>query len=133
MAIAIQSGDLAWVHGPFPCGSFTDLAIFRLGLKNILLEGERVEANAGYSGDDRSDGPFDYCYSEVQYRAKFTVRARHEVVNKRFKQFGILSQTFRQPIEKHGEVFMAIAVITQIAIRHGQPLFPVSYRTYNGN
>jgi hypothetical protein len=27
---------------------------------------------------------------------------------------------------------MSIAVITQISIRNGYPLFPVQYRTYNG-
>ena len=133
VAIAIQSGDLAWINGPFPCGLNSDLTIFRLGLKQQLLPGERVEADDGYRGDERCDGPFDYCYSEEQYRSKFTVRARHETINRRFKQFGILSTRFRHPRGKHGDIFMAIAVITQISIRNGNPLFPLNYRTYNGN
>lgn len=110
----------------------TDLGIFRLGLKKRLLPGERVEADAIYT-DVQCDGPFDYCYSVEQYKAKFKVRARHETVNRRFKQFGILGTKFRHPKEKHVHVFMAIAVITQITIKNGHPLFPVNYRTYNGS
>jgi hypothetical protein len=28
VTISIQSGDIVWIHGPFPCGKFPDLTIF---------------------------------------------------------------------------------------------------------
>lgn len=133
VGLAIQTGEIAWIHGPFPCGAHNDLSIFRLGLKKCLLPGERVEADAIYASDERCDGPFDYCSSTVQYESKFRVRARHETVNGRLKQFEILNQRFRHPKEKHHDVFMAVAVITQLNLQNGHPLFSVDYRTFNGN
>ncbi len=48
-------------------------------------------------------------------------------MNKRFKQWGILVQTYRHDIVDHRDVFAAICVITQLAIRNGEPLFEVEY------
>ena len=105
---------------------------FSIRTEEALTARGKGEADAIYT-DVQCDGPFDYCYSVEQFKAKFKVRARHETVNRRFKQFGILGTKFRHPKEKHVHVFMAIAVITQITIKNGHPLFPVNYRTYNGS
>ena len=56
------------------------------------------------------------------------VRMRQETVNKRFKHFGILKQVYHHDIANHGEVFRACAVLTQLAILNGEPLFIVGYR-----
>ena len=55
-------------------------------------------------------------------------RARHEVVNGRFKRWGILNQVYRHQREKHGLVFGAIANITQLQLLAEEPLFDVEYR-----
>jgi hypothetical protein len=55
------------------------------------------------------------------------VRSRHETLNGRLKNWGILSQTFRHDISLHGSVFHACAVITQLMINNGEPLFHVEY------
>ena len=55
------------------------------------------------------------------------VRVRHETLNGRLKNWGILSQVFRHDIRRHGDVFRACAVITQLTIEHGEPLFVVEY------
>jgi hypothetical protein len=61
--------------------------------------------------------------SEMQGR----VRARHETLNGRLKNWGILSQVFRHDFLLHGMVFRACAVVTQLAIKNGEPLFEVEY------
>jgi hypothetical protein len=43
------------------------------------------------------------------------------------KQWEILKQVYRHAFTKHGYVFLAIAVIVQIAIENGEPLFNVDY------
>ena len=48
VAVCIQTGDIVWINGPFPCGRYPDLNIFCLGLKHMLLEWEMVEADGGY-------------------------------------------------------------------------------------
>ena len=55
------------------------------------------------------------------------VRSRHETVNKRFEQWGCLKQVFCHEIFKHAHVFRAVAVITQLLIQLGEPLFEVDY------
>ena len=56
------------------------------------------------------------------------VRSRQETVNKRFKNWGILKQVFRDNIPKHGDAFCVIAVLTQLSIEDGEPLFDCGYR-----
>ena len=58
---------------------------------------------------------------------KKKARARHETVNRRIKQFNILSNRYRSDLGMHGVVFTAICVITQIAIQTDSPLFQVDY------
>ena len=131
VALSIQGGDIVWVNGPFPAGAWPDINIFRGWLKKELLPGERVEADDGYRGDISLDTPDKFNYTAYQDECKFNVRARQETVNKRFKQFNILSDRFRHDRGKHAPVFNAIAVVTQVSLRSGEPLFPVEYRTFN--
>ena len=59
-----------------------------------------------------------------------TVLSPHETVNKRMKQFGCLKQVFRHADDlayKHASAFRAVAVITQLSIDDGEPLFSVKY------
>jgi hypothetical protein len=59
---------------------------------------------------------------------KAKARSRQETVNKRFKQWGCLSRVFRHhDLRKHSSLFRAVAVITQMAIENGEPLFSVEY------
>ena len=131
VAICIQTGEIVWINGPFAAGAWPDLNIFRGWLKKYLLPGERVEADNGYQGDDMIDGPEDLASNMGQYMSKFIVRARHETVNARFKQFNALQQTFHHSKDKHEYVFNSVAVITQLAILNGEPLFDVTYHTEN--
>jgi len=56
------------------------------------------------------------------------VRNRQETVNKRMKNWGALKQVWRHRFTSHGSVFRAIAVITQMRIENGEPLFQCGYR-----
>ena len=29
VAVPIQSGDICWINGPFPCGDYADIMVFR--------------------------------------------------------------------------------------------------------
>ena len=101
-----------------------------MDLKKLCC-GERVEVDDGYS-DPVCDGPTDMCLKPGQIKIKSLVRARHETVNKRFKQFQCLKNIFRHEIVKHRYVFDAVCVITQINIQWGgEHLYDVKYRTCN--
>ena len=54
-------------------------------------------------------------------------RSRHETLNGRLKAWGILGNVYHHDIREHGTVFYACAVITQLAVANGEPLFEVEY------
>lgn len=48
------------------------------------------------------------------------IRGRHETINRRFKEWGILGQKYRHCEEMHAYVFRCIAVLVQVDINCGQ-------------
>ena len=48
-------------------------------------------------------------------------RSRHEIVNRRIKQFGALQGIWRHENEKHGIVFRAAITIVQLKLEKGRP------------
>jgi DDE superfamily endonuclease len=126
VALCILTGDIVWIHGPFPCGHWPDIKIFRDALVFELADGEKVEADRGYRGDKHINQSNIFMGTEGQDQ-KHLVQSRHETVNKRLKQWNCLHRVFRHNIDKHGRIFRAVAVITQLAIENGEPLFDVSY------
>ena len=61
VAVSILGGDIVHTNGPFPCGTWLDISIFRSMLMDKLLPGEFVEADKGYRGQyDKIRTPVDY-------------------------------------------------------------------------
>ena len=92
----------------------------------MLNADEKVEADAGYRGEANVRIPTDYV-SKSDKRAKNKARARHETVNARFKDWKVLSCTYRHRIQTHKYVFKAVAVCTQLSFENGEPPFKVHY------
>ena len=59
-------------------------------------------------------------------KERANVRARHETVNSRLKNFEILKQVYRHDLLDHADVFRSVAVLIQLAIENGEPLFQVN-------
>lgn len=129
VALSILGGDICWICGPWKPGVYNDVMIFREALATWLEPGERVEADDGYVGEAplRVKCPKSMTEPAEKEAMAKRVRSRHETVNKRFKQWGILRQVFRNDLIHHRDVFAAICVITQLAIENGEPLFEVHY------
>ncbi len=109
-------------------GKYTDIKIFNKVLRNFLEPVERVEADEGYRGHpDKIKCPGNDANLAENWGMQGRVRARHETLNERLKNWGILSQVFRHHIMMHGDVFRACAVVTQLTVKNGEPLFEVEY------
>ena len=95
-----------------------------------LEPNERVEADDGYVGEapQHVKCPKSFTNKPETEAMQQRVRNRQETVNNRFKFWGILRQVYRHDIPKHGYVFRAIAVITQISINNGEKLFQCGYK-----
>lgn len=119
VVIGIHNKYIVSINGPYPCGAWPDLKIARHDLIKKLIPGERIEADNGYSGEpshlsiamDNNNGS--------RHVMKADIRARHENVNSRFKKWDMLNDKFRYDLDKHGNVFGAVAVITQLEIENG--------------
>jgi len=127
IALNIRTGEICWINGPFQCGSWPDPSIFQVGLNNELAEGEMVHADKAYRYKNRCSTPFNQSF-RYERDQSHRIRARHETVNKRFKDFSSLSTPFRHPLKKHSAVFHASAVCVQLALRRDSPLFQIDYR-----
>ena len=125
IGVAIKTGDIVWFNGPFPCGSHNDLKIFRRNMKLMLGPGEMVIADRGYIGDEKVVTPDNFKNARHK-KAMGIARARHETINGRLKNWGILKQIFRHHRNKHHIVFKCILVLTQIDIETGNPPFQVT-------
>jgi hypothetical protein len=88
-----------------------------------------VEADDGYIGEAPQKVKCPGCVSNPDENQEMqnSVRARHESLNGRLKNWAILSTMYRHDLMEHGNVFRAIAVITQIGINAGEELFEVDY------
>lgn len=101
-------GEIVWIHGPFPAGSFPGLKIFRLALKDSLEEGEMLIADKVYR--DISCVTPEMITGENKQKAK-NLRARHE------KNNGCITSLCRHEISKHSIRFHAVANIVQLKLK----------------
>eukprot|EP00804_Cyclotella_cryptica_P007920 CCRYP_019665-RA/>CCRYP_019665-RA protein AED:0.08 eAED:0.08 QI:0/-1/0/1/-1/0/1/0/146 len=122
VGVCIQSGNIVWVNGPFRRGE-SDTTIARQAVINALDDGEMFEADGGYGGEDFYIKIPKDATTDEQRRIKTITRSRHETANSRLKVFAILRDKFHHGLEKHSMCFRAVAVIPQLSIEHGHPLY----------
>ena len=126
LAVSIKGGDLVSIVGPYP-GSFHDIDLFREEMINKLLPGEMCEADKGYRGESSKIRVANVYQTLHEKKQKDRARNRHETLNKRLKQFGILGKKYRHKLEDHRLYFDCCAVLTQLSIENGEPLFAVNW------
>ena len=118
VGICLTTGNIVWVNGPYACGEWPDLRITRDLLIHYLEHREMIVADKGYRDNfHRCLTPTDDKPNLNRIMAKW--RARHETVNRRFKQFGVLQSVFRHKIEKHQMCFDAVVNLVQMMIEQG--------------
>ncbi len=95
---------------------------------HCLEPGKRVEANNGYVGHAvKIKCPNNDCNPEENLVMQARIRSCHKTFNAYPKFWGILGQEYRHNILKHGSVFYACAVISQLTIEYDKPLFAIQY------
>lgn len=117
IAVCIFTSNVAWASGPFPCGRNTDNMIFSTGLKHLIQADEVVVADKGYTDEK--------CISSIPVDGinPSDIRARHETLNRRLKQFRVLGDRFRHDRNMHHLCFYAVLNVVQLLISTTDPLF----------
>ena len=105
-------------------GSHVVLELARQCYVHAVDEGELTLADKGYRDPQffRFPSPGDTSADAVRMKK---IMARHETVNRRFKQFSVLSGKFRHDLSLHPASFHAVVRVTQIMIENGEPLYSV--------
>jgi hypothetical protein len=96
-----------------------------------LGDDERVEADDGYIGEhpQHIKCPKGFANQKKTLFMQQRVRNRQETINKRFKDWQIMVQIFRhEPLSMHADAFRCIAIVEQLAINKGEPLFQCGYK-----
>jgi hypothetical protein len=128
VGLNLRTGELVWIHGPFPCGRWPDIVIFRHALMSHMEEDEKAEADDGYIGEPgKTLTPKLNTHNESDREYRQYTRARQETVNKRLKDWNCLALKQRHDLEKHSVMFRAVAVILQLSVTSGEPLFQIDY------
>lgn len=115
IGVSLLGGNIMWANGPFPCGSYPDVKIFRNELKHLLLEDEYVIADKGY----RDEKCMIERIERKENQKLQNYRARHETINRMLKSFNVLSTTFRHDRNLHSDCFHAVCNIVNLKIKHG--------------
>ena len=130
IGICIQTGEIVWVNGPFPCGSYPDHVIVALpgGLIDNLSLGEQYLCDGVYKYKPGAVTPTGL--NNPDDRMKSIARAWHDTVNSRFKRFGVLRNRFRHHVSKHRCCAWSVFNLIQVEIEEESSLFQVQY--YDG-
>ena len=131
IALRIYEPKIVSINGPIRCGK-GDCDVFREdGLKEKMRStpGKMGIADGGYQMGKEEDIGYLCILNSRNSRElrRFKSRSccRHESLNGRFNNFGILQQTFRHGMQSHGVAFEAVAVIVQYQMDNGAPIFDV--------
>lgn len=104
-------GSIVCVNGPFKCGSFLDIKMFKEGMSLHLDGKEMVVADNGNSeprfllANDLKDTDL------VRHQC---IRARHKTMNERLTYFSVLSSQFRHRVDFHMISFHAVSQVTTV-------------------
>lgn len=115
---------MLWVNGPFPAG-IGDREIFKHKLRGMIPRGHIALMDRGYRGGGKCVSTVNGLDSDQLNEFKTRALARHESFNSRLKRYKILREKFRCNFKKHRVVFNAVAVICQLEMKHGSPIFDV--------
>ncbi|CAJ1928658.1 unnamed protein product [Cylindrotheca closterium] len=118
VVIAVATGLICSINGPFICGEWPDIKIARNHLHEILPQGEYYLADAGYRCQ-HSPSITKFDIPDHERETMDELMAYHENINGKFKDWRIMSDRFRNSEEKHGGAFFAVAVLTQLEIAEG--------------
>ena len=130
IALRVYEPKFAWIKGPIRCGK-GDREVFKEdGLREKMRSGHGNKmgiADGGYEGQEaigflclpNSTNP------RGLQQLKSRALCRHESLNGRLVDFGILQQTFRHGMECHKVALEAVAVIVQYQMDNGAPIFDV--------
>ena len=103
-----------------------DSDVFKFGTLRELEDGEMCEGDTHYKRNLK-DRFITWPSGSERARMAAKVEARHETVNRRFRDFAMMRNRWTHGRELFTSTFHAVAVIVQLHLENGEPLFQVKY------
>lgn len=135
VGVCIKTDHIVWTHDPFPTGKHSDAELENILMliysflvwQEILKKIKQADDEYLRAGNNPllAKVPGAFAADRSKLVVQSTVRACHETVNKRFKQWEALSGVFCHPLHKFSIVFDAVVLSTQLSLENGEPLFQV--------
>jgi len=127
VGICLQTGWIVWLNGPHRAG-VPDRSMSRDGINCELEPGEKCLADGAHHDRNQWCSACSCIPEERELdQMKHGALARHEAINGLFKNFNILNDRFRSPVEKHCVVFNAVANVTQLSIMMGHGTWDIEH------
>lgn len=102
IGLCILTGHIVWAHGGYPCGLWPYVKLAKRFFVRFMDEEEKSMADRGYNDSKYFITPTP---QNLPHHRKLMIR--HETINKRIKQFHVLSGVFRHDLTKHRLCFIA--------------------------
>ena len=125
IGICINTGHICWIGGGIRAGQCNDLQLAERSFVTRLLPNERVVADKIYTSNKTFIGPPKRGHHKHGKLLK-KIMARHENINKRFKDYKLVKKRWRHDWRKHNLTILAIGQIVQFRILTGEPMADVS-------
>ena len=94
IVVIIVTGEIVWIHWPFPAGAWLDIKIFRDLMVESLDDSEKVLADSGYQDGYTNVVTIKSLQDFVKKQAAVLL-SRHKLVNRQFKVFCTLGCLYR--------------------------------------
>lgn len=119
IGLHMKEDIIVWISASYK-GSVHDLTIAKDGLCKNMKPGEKALGDKGYVGHKNFLAPFKSPKTPEQKqfnKSHYKVRARIEMLNRRFKTWGCLKVAWRHSLEYHSLVFKLIGYIIQYDLK----------------
>jgi hypothetical protein len=130
LRVDILMGNLVWDEGPYPAGAWNDIIFLTVFYCNVLSRASASRPTlATWGTPKRSGAPT----TTATQRRTLGCRVGRGLATRRSTGTLKTGASWRKctattsRLTAHGTVFYACAVITQLAIANGEPLFDVEY------
>jgi hypothetical protein len=130
IGMALGCSKIVWWNGGVAAGANPDLELARAMFVDGLKPGEQAAADKGYQdGNTHFYTPHRQAITADQRQFNWNhkkMMARHEMINKRVKQFEVLNQWRHLNDDKHKICFGAVVNLTQLELEEN-PLPPLGF------
>ena len=126
VTVSTYTGYIVWINGPFAAGEWPDARIIKDSFIGHMCQDELFIADSGYAGIDFcvTQGPWGH----VVNKQIANIRARHETINRKFKEYKAIGDRSRHSPQQHGLLIRTVANLVQLRLQTSEANWSVEIK-----